>query len=50
MSASAVCPLISVLCPPSSDNILSLPIYPEITDEMIAYVAERIAGFFRNER
>ena len=28
-------------------RILSLPIYPEMTDEMIAYVAEKIAAFFR---
>lgn len=27
-------------------RILSLPVYPEMTDGMIDYVAERIAGFF----
>ena len=28
-------------------NILSLPIYPEMTERMIAYVAERIGDFFQ---
>ncbi len=28
-------------------RILSLPIYPEMTDEMISYVAEQIRAFFR---
>lgn len=31
----------------NQSRILSLPIYPEITDEMISYVAGQIAGFFR---
>ncbi len=29
-----------------SREILSLPIYPEMTDDQVRYVAERIAGFF----
>jgi dTDP-4-amino-4,6-dideoxygalactose transaminase len=33
----------------NQSRILSLPIYPEITDEMIGYVAEQIAGFFGTE-
>lgn len=31
----------------NQSRILSLPIYPEITDEMIGYVVERITGFFK---
>jgi dTDP-4-amino-4,6-dideoxygalactose transaminase len=31
----------------NQSRILSLPIYPEMTEEMIAYVTERIASFFR---
>lgn len=30
----------------NQSRILSLPIYPELSDAMIAYVAEKIAGFF----
>jgi dTDP-4-amino-4,6-dideoxygalactose transaminase len=29
-------------------RILSLPIYPEITDEMISHVAGKIAEFFKS--
>jgi dTDP-4-amino-4,6-dideoxygalactose transaminase len=31
----------------NQSRILSLPIYPEISEEMIAYVAERMQSFFR---
>ena len=30
----------------NQSRILSLPIYPELSDAMISYVCERIAGFF----
>jgi dTDP-4-amino-4,6-dideoxygalactose transaminase len=32
----------------NQSRILSIPIYPEMTEEMIVYVAENIEGFFRN--
>ena len=32
-----------------SQQILSLPIYPEMTDEMCAYVASKIRSFYANE-
>jgi len=31
----------------NQSTILSLPIYPEITKEMLSYVAQQIAGFFK---
>ena len=31
----------------NQSRILSLPIYPEMTEEVIAYVSERIASFFQ---
>jgi len=31
----------------NQSRILSLPIYPELTGTMQAYVAEQIASFFR---
>jgi dTDP-4-amino-4,6-dideoxygalactose transaminase len=31
----------------NQSRILSLPIFPEMSDEMIAYVADQIKGFFR---
>jgi dTDP-4-amino-4,6-dideoxygalactose transaminase len=34
----------------NQSRILSLPIYPEITDEMLAYVAEQVRGFFVTAR
>jgi dTDP-4-amino-4,6-dideoxygalactose transaminase len=30
----------------NQSRILSLPIYPEMTDEMIDYVADTISGFY----
>jgi len=29
------------------DEILSLPMYPELTDEQIAYVADSIKDFYK---
>jgi len=31
----------------NQSRILSLPIYPEMTEEMVAFVVERIGEFFR---
>jgi dTDP-4-amino-4,6-dideoxygalactose transaminase len=33
----------------NQSRILSLPIFPEMTDEMIAYVANHIRGFFKGD-
>jgi dTDP-4-amino-4,6-dideoxygalactose transaminase len=30
-------------------RILSLPIYPEMTDEMVGYVVEQIKAFYAQE-
>jgi len=34
----------------NQSRILSLPIYPEMTEEMIAYVANSVAGYFAHRR
>jgi dTDP-4-amino-4,6-dideoxygalactose transaminase len=30
------------------DEILSLPLYPELTEEMVGYVVEKVRQFYRN--